>query len=157
MVRSAGTIETLGGEIEELIKLNGVFKLIGQGTAQDVVEALAVAPDMAGLGREAMERLMRKALSENAFLELLYATDANGVQITENIAPAGFGRGGPSVRGKNWSTRPWFTGAMKNQDTSISPIYLSEASGEYCLTISTPIIAQGRIVGVLGADIKVFS
>ncbi|EHJ47609.1 methyl-accepting chemotaxis sensory transducer [Solidesulfovibrio carbinoliphilus subsp. oakridgensis] len=158
MLRSAGTIETLGGEIEELIKLNGVFKLIGQGTAQDVVEALAVAPDMAGLAREAMERLMRKALSENAFLELLYATDANGVQITENIAPAGFNsKGAASVRGKNWSSRPWFTGAMKNQDTSISPIYLSEASGEYCLTISTPILAQGRIVGVLGADIKVFS
>ncbi len=157
MVRSAGTIETLGGEIEELIKLNGVFKLIGQGTAQDAVESLAAAPDMAGLSREAMERLMRKALAENSFLELLYATDANGIQITENIAPAGFpAKGAASVRGKNWSGRPWFTGVMKNQDTSISPIYISEASGEYCLTISTPILAQGRIVGVLGADIKVF-
>jgi methyl-accepting chemotaxis protein len=157
MVRSAATIEDLGGEIEELIKLNGVFKLIGQGTAQDVVEALAGVPEMASLSRESMERHMRKALSQNAFLELLYATDAAGVQITENIAPTGFhAKRNASVRGKNWSARPWFTGVMKNQDTSISPIYMSEASGEYCLTISTPIFVGDRILGVLGADIKVF-
>jgi len=157
MVRSAGTIETLGGEIEELIKLNGVFKLIGQGTAQDVVEALAAAPEMTSLAQEPMERLMRQTLAENAFLELLYATDATGKQITENIAPAGFqAKAAASVRGKNWATRPWFIGVMRNQDTSISPIYLSEASGEYCLTISTPMFSQGRIAGVLAADIKVF-
>jgi methyl-accepting chemotaxis protein len=157
MVRSAATIEALGGEIEELIKLNGVFKLIGQGTAQDAVETLAVAPEMTGLARDAMERLMRRALAENAFLELLYATDARGVQITENIAPTGFAaKQAASVRGKDWSSRPWFAGVMQNQDTSISPIYVSEASGEYCLTISTPIRDGDHIVGVLGADIKVF-
>ena len=157
MVRSAATIESLSGEIEELIKLNGVFKLIGQGTAQDVVESLAAAPDMLTLAQEPMERLMRRALAENAFLELLYVTNAQGTQITENIAPAGFQtKAAASVRGKNWSNRPWFTGVIRNQDTSISPIYLSEASGEYCLTISTPILDGDRIVGVLGADIKVF-
>ena len=31
-----------------------------------------------GLDRAGMERLMRQALAENAFLELLYATDATG-------------------------------------------------------------------------------
>ncbi len=158
MVRSAETIETLGGEIEELIKLNGVFKLIGQGAAQDVVESLAADPDMRTLRQEPMERLMRQALAEHGFLELLYATDAKGVQITENIAPAGFrARQTRSVRGTNWSARPWFSGAMQNGDTSISPIYVSEASGEYCLTISTPIFAEDQIIGILGADIKVFS
>ncbi|UJX42958.1 methyl-accepting chemotaxis protein [Desulfovibrio sp. JY] len=157
MVRSAGTIEALGGEIEELIKLNGVFKLIGQGTAQDVVEGLAATTDMTGLAQAAMERRMRDALSQNAFLELLYATDAQGIQITENIAPAGFpASASGSVKGKNWSARPWFTEVIKKKDTSISAIYVSEASGEYCLTISTPIFADERIVGVLGADIKVF-
>jgi len=157
MVRSAGTIEALGGEIEELIKLNGVFKLIGQGTAQDVVEGLAATTDMTGLAQAAMERRMRDALSQNAFLELLYATDAQGIQITENIAPVGFpASASGSVKGKNWSARPWFTEVIKKKDTSISAIYVSEASGEYCLTISTPIFADERIIGVLGADIKVF-
>jgi len=157
MVRSSGTIETLGDQIEELIKLNGVFKLIGQGAAQDAVEALAGDPDMIGLAQEAMERRMRQALAANAFLELLYVTDARGVQVTENIAPASARiKQSGSVRGTNWSGRPWFTACMENRDTAISPIYVSQASGEYCLTISTPIFAQDHIVGVLGADIKVF-
>jgi methyl-accepting chemotaxis protein len=157
MARSAATIEALGGEIEELIKLNGVFRLIGQGAAQDAVEALAAAPAMTGLDREGMERLMRRALADNAFLELLYATDAKGVQVTENIAPAGFkSTSTASMIGKNWSSRPWFTSVRENQGTAISPIYLSEASGEYCLTISVPIHAGDQVVGVLGADIKVF-
>lgn len=157
MVRSSGTIETLGGQIEELIKLNGVFKLIGQGVAQDAVEALAREPDLSGLRPDAMERCMRQSLAANAFLELLYATDATGVQVTENIAPSGARVGAGSVRGTNWSNRPWFTACMHNRDTAISPIYVSQASGEYCLTISTPIFAGERLVGVLGADIKVFA
>jgi methyl-accepting chemotaxis protein len=157
MLRSTRTIEKLGGEIEELIKLNGVFKLIGQGTAQDAVEEAAVHPDMTGLHPEAMEKLMHGMIARFDFLELLYATDASGLQLTENIAPQSFrSQGAGSVKGKNWSKRPWFTGAMHNGDTHISPIYLSEASGEYCLTISTPILRDGRIVGVLAADIKVF-
>ena len=60
------------------------------------------------------------------------------------------------MRGTNWSSRPWFTACMDKGDTAISPIYVSQASGAYCLTISTPILDQGCIVGVLGADIKVF-
>jgi len=157
MLRSSATIEKLGEEIEELLKLNGVFKLIGQGTAQDAVEEAAAHPDMAGLRAQAMERLMREMISRFDFFELLYATDAAGVQITENIAPPQFrSKDSGSARGKNWSKRPWFTGAMRNGDTHISPIYLSEASGEYCLTISTPMLCEGRIVGVLAADIKVF-
>ncbi|QLA14160.1 methyl-accepting chemotaxis protein [Desulfolutivibrio sulfodismutans] len=157
MLRSSATIEKLGGEIEELLKLNGVFKLIGQGTAQDAVEEAAAHPDMAGLRPQAMERLMREMISRFDFFELLYATDAAGVQVTENISPPQFrSTDTGSVKGKNWSKRPWFTGAMQNGDTSISPIYLSEASGEYCLTISTPMLREGRIVGVLAADIKIF-
>jgi methyl-accepting chemotaxis protein len=157
MLRSTRTIEKLGGEIEELIKLNGVFKLIGQGTAQDAVEEAAALPDMAGLRPESMERIMREMVSRFDFFELVYATDASGVQLTENIAPATFRPAGAAqVKGKNWSARPWFAGAMKNGDTYISPIYLSEASGEYCLTISTPIVRDDRLAGVLAADIKVF-
>jgi len=157
MVRSSGTIETLGGQIEELIKLNAVFRLLGQGEAQALVERLATEPDIVGLNRAAMEGAMRQAVVANAFFELLYATDARGVQITENIAPAGFhAKTGQSARGHDWSQRPWFTACMANGDTVISPMYVSEASGAYCLTISTPIFDKDRILGVFAADIKVF-
>ncbi len=152
MQRSTGAIEKLGGEIKELIKLNGVFRLIGQGSAQELVEALAAEDAVASLEQGGMERAMRAAGHGHSFLELLYATDASGVQVTENISPSGT-ESGTSVRGRDWSSRPWFTGVVQNNDTFISPIYLSEASGEYCLTISTPILRGRDMVGVLAADI----
>ncbi len=157
MLRSTQTIDQLGHDIEELIKLNGVFKLIGQGTAQDVVEALALHPNMLSMDRLPVEQLMRKTLSENHFIELLYATDARGVQFTENIRPATSSTmPAKSACGSHWASRPWFKGVIENEDTYISPIYESQASGEYCLTISTPIIDNDQIKGVLAADIKVF-
>ena len=75
MIRSGTTIEALGGEIEELIKLNGVFKLIGQGTAQDVVEDLAAAPGMASLERHTVEGRMRKQKDGSFSTTLDLATD----------------------------------------------------------------------------------
>ncbi|WP_051261516.1 methyl-accepting chemotaxis protein [Desulfovibrio inopinatus] len=157
MLRSTQTIDQLGHEIEELIKLNGVFKLIGQGTAQDAVEELALHPDTISMQRQPVERLMRHALSEHHFMELLYATDAKGIQFTENIGTAHASSApAKSVLGSNWTTRPWFRGVMENEDTYISPIYESQASGEYCLTIATPIVVDQKILGVFAADIKVF-
>jgi methyl-accepting chemotaxis protein len=157
MERQAATIGELGHEIEELIKLNGVLRLIGEGKAQALVEELAAGADIAGLNQAAMERAMRQAAIANPFFELLYATDGRGVQITENIpGPAFKGGAGGSVKGKNWSSRPWFTGVAQNQDTYVSPIYESSASGQYCLTISTPIRRDGQLAGVFAADIQVF-
>ena len=158
MQSSTETIGRLESEILELIKLTGLLKLIGEGTAQTTVESLAQTPALQSLQQGAVESLLRKTIAENSFLELLYLTDARGVQVTENIAPASFkSKHTQSVRGKNWSTRPWFKGALENMDTYISPIYLSEASGDYCLTIAVPVFKAETLVGVLGADIKVFS
>lgn len=157
MHSSADTITELEGEIEELIKLNGLLQLIGEGKAQDSVEALAASSELESMQQQAIERTLKLALSKHDFLELLYVTDEKGVQVTENIAPASFkGAGGKSVKGTQWRERPWFKGVMENRDTFISPIYLSKASGDYCLTISAPIWNEGRLVGVLAADIKIF-
>ena len=158
MHRSLTTVERMGEEIEELAKLTGLLRIIGEGQAQEVVEMLAVHPDMTVMNSQKMEALMRKAVDEHAFMELLYVTDSQGTQVTENIAARSFKavRNG-SVKGRNWKDRPWFVGAMQNGDTFISPIYASQASGDYCLTISTPIPGAGGVRGVLAADIKVFS
>ena len=158
MNRSAATIERLGDEIEELAKLNGVLQRIGRGDAQELVETMAAGPEMASMAQETMERAMHRAIAEHGFLELLYATDAHGEQVTENIAAPDFPEQTGSVRGTDWSGKEWFTGAMENGDTFISGIYTSDASGQYCLTISTPITStDGHTLGVLAADIRVFT
>ena len=158
MIRSTETISKLGGEIEELIKLNGVFKLIGQGEAQEVLEEMAQQEAMISLDQEGMEPIMERAIREHSFFEVLYATDASGVQITENITPKDFdSRHAESVKGRDWTGRPWYQGVMENKDTYISPVYLSKASGDYCMTIATPIFENRTIRGVLAADIKIFT
>jgi methyl-accepting chemotaxis protein len=105
-----------------------------------------------------MERLMERMVAEHAFLELVYVTDGHGVQVTENIASADFKAGGSgSALGRSWESRPWFQGAVRNNGVYVSPIYLSEASNDYCLTISVPMTGNGGVTGVVAADIKLFS
>ncbi len=158
MRRSLETVGRMGQEIEELAKLTGLLRIIGEGQAQEVVEMLAAHPDMAAMRVPKMEALMRRAVDGHDFMELLYVTDCHGNQVTENIAARSFrSMGNGSVKGRNWRDRPWFVGAMDNADTFVSPIYTSKASGDYCLTISAPIFGADGVTGVLAADIKVFS
>ena len=158
MERASGAVERLTSQVEELVKLSGVFRLIGEGKAQELVEAMAANPAMRSLDRARMEPLMERAVVENSFLELVYVTDENGVQVTENIASADFRAADPrSALGSAWSERPWFQGAVRNRGVYVSPIYLSEATKDYCLTISVPVTDNGRVAGVVAADIKLFS
>ncbi len=158
MERASSAVERLTSQVEELVKLSGVFQLIGKGEAQELVESLAASPDMLSLDRSRMEQLMQRMVAEHAFLELVYVTDGHGVQVTENIASASFkSSGGGSALGRSWDSRPWFQGAVRNRGVYVSPIYLSEASEDYCLTISVPMMNNGHITGVVAADIKLFS
>ena len=156
MRRSLQTVESMGDEIEELAKLTGLLRIIGEGQAQEVVETLGTHPEMAAMKPSVMENMMRGAVNQHGFLELLYATDRDGIQVTENIASAHFkGGSNGTVKGANWKDRSWFKGAKESGDTHISAIYKSSASGDYCLTISTPIMENHTIKGILAADIKV--
>jgi len=151
------SIRKLDGQIQELVKLSGVFRIISEGKALAEVEQIAHGKEVSSLDRARAEKVMKAAVDRNSFLELLYLTDGKGVQITENIAPRDFRASySESVRGKDWSRRPWFQGAAKSKDTFLSSIYVSEASGDYCLTVSVPILQGDTVVGVLGADIKLF-
>lgn len=157
MRQSTETIASLTKEIEELIKLNGLFKLVGQGKVQDAVEGIAASQPMQSMQREALEKEMHKAMDKNKMFELIYVTDSRGKQVTENLGPRGSSTSGArSVLGKDWSNRPWYQGTVEKMETYISPVYLSEASGEYCLTIATPIWNDNKHVGVLAVDIRVF-
>jgi len=157
MTGAMESIHRLDGQIQELVKLSGVFRIISEGKVLAEVEQIAHGKEVASLTRDRAEPAMRHAVDRHPFLELLYLTDGAGIQITENIAPKDFRAAyADSARGKNWSGRPWFAGAVKNKDTFLSSIYVSEASGDYCLTVSVPIMQGDAVVGVLGADIKLF-
>jgi len=155
MNRCEQGLDTLLEQVGALANLNSVFTLLGQGVVQDVIEQLACSPELESMERARMEAGLRRALADNAFLELAYITDASGRQVVSNIPQAGFSQQEGAGFGKNWSSRPWFTGAVKSKDIFISEVYVSSASNAPCITVSRPIeAADGTMLGVLGLDVK---
>ncbi|WP_410769967.1 methyl-accepting chemotaxis protein [Fontibacillus sp. BL9] len=54
----------------------------------------------------------------------------------------------------NAKGRDWFRGAM-NGETVISEVYVSAITKRRCITLSVPILKEGDVIGVLGADLSV--
>ncbi|MGJ3522026.1 methyl-accepting chemotaxis protein [Nitratidesulfovibrio sp. D1] len=156
MHRANDDIAALSAEMARLATLNKVFHVIGEGTVQTLMHGLAESPDIRSMRRERIEAHLRRVIAAAPHLELLYMTDAKGRQIISNIAPAALATpADEAAHGKDWSSRPWFTGAMSIGDLYISESYVSQASGAPCITVSLPMEdAAGNPVALLAADVK---
>ncbi|WP_320174140.1 methyl-accepting chemotaxis protein [Maridesulfovibrio sp.] len=157
MAGAGEAVSVLGGRVADLDDMIGVFKLVGNGKVQEVIDSLAKSSDVLSLNRGLQERAMHKALRDNRFLELLYITDHNGIQTVSNISGQwqSFAEDG-SACGKDWSGREWFSGAVEDQTMYVSDVYESSATGENCITVSGPFFdSKGRVLGVIAADVKV--
>ncbi|GAB6058313.1 methyl-accepting chemotaxis protein [Desulfonatronum parangueonense] len=157
MSDSVAQIESLASRVEDLTTLNRVFERIGHGQVQKLITDLARSKTILSLSRTDQEQTLRKVIREQEDLELLYVTDARGVQIVANIPRPGMeSEKDQKVLGKDWSARPWFSEAMKSPIPYISGVYTSQASGEPCITVSTSFKDhQGQMLGVLAADVRV--
>ncbi len=144
----------LWGQVEELLTLNSVFQTLGQGEVQDLINTMARSSAIVSFKREEQEKALREAVRGSSFLELLYITDARGVQVVSNIPRPGQDKPEDKASfNKDWSTRPWFTAPMQTGGLTVSDVYVSSATGANCITVSTPVRdGQGKILGVLAAD-----
>ncbi len=140
---------------DQQLQATGIFILPQYRKAEQAVLALAALQDVCkpGTGTDlALEQGMRPL----DYLELVYLTDANGMQISSNILRSGqvFSRD-TSALGKNWSRKEWFRRVRETGQPHISELYKSEATDTFCLTISVPVYRNGGTwAGVLGADIN---
>lgn len=146
--------DAVRGESDRLLEGLGDFQLdIHQQIRQRVV-ALAAEPAMAG-GLGEAERAMQRCIAQDSRLELLYLVGADGIQVSENVLAADLAPAKDSVRGKNWSSRPWFRAAKEQLLPHISPVYRSSATDAFCFTLSAPVFDHdGRLRYVLGADVR---
>ncbi len=91
------------------------------------------------------------------FIKFIYITDTKGNKITENVTQRvdkGVYKDKFDEFG-DFSDRAWFIGAMKNKGVYFTDLYTSKLTGILCITVSSPIKdAKGKILGVLGVDIK---
>jgi len=149
-------------ELAEKIKLlterqllaTGIFILPQYRKAERAVAAMAEDPDIRTPGSRTDQALQRR-LQPLSYLELVYLTDGDGIQVSSNVFRSGQTTTcDPTAKGKNWSRKDWFRQVRETGTAYISEIYQSEATDSFCLTISVPIYRDGTWAGVLGADIN---
>jgi methyl-accepting chemotaxis protein len=151
----AGLAEKVKTLTEEQLLATGIFILPQYRKAEAEVVTMATDPDISSTGNNSLDQALQRSMQPLAFLELVYLTDTEGVQISSNVA-----RKEQSIecditaRGKNWSRKIWFQKVKETKQPYISDIYKSEATNTFCLTISVPVYRQAEWVGVLGADIN---
>ncbi len=155
----AEEVQTLSDRLESLsggaLDAIGVFRLETHRGAREAVEATAEPfQEQEQLRRDALEQAMRQALRGSSTLELFYATDRQGRQITENVAGEGFDIAyEESGVGQDWSARDWFQRAAQDGQTYVTPLYRSAASSDYCFTVAVPLVDPfGEVLGVMAAD-----
>ncbi len=159
LLRSSSNLKSLSKDLhslsEEQILDIGKFRIKIHNYAKQIVEMAAKTYEIKSMHRFTMERYLKELIGSKDIFELLYVTDENGIQVTDNISRDDFKAAyGSSGYGENWSDRDWFKKVKETSNTYISDIYLSVATNSYCFTVSTPILDNKKnLIGVLGADV----
>lgn len=144
-------VEDFESMSEEMLSLVGTFKTTLHEKAQRFVEALAENPEVLSVDPERIERFLAAQFGRYPWVELLYATDGSGHQVTGNVSASGTD---PAVRGRDWSSRPWFVGPVRTKTTYLSGLYRSLATKDFCFTAAVPILKGEVVSGIVAADIN---
>jgi len=156
---SADALKTMGTDVKRstdaLLLGVGRFRFaVHERAAHELTQLLAALPAVR-LGKARLERALEDWLGARRHFELVYVTNGQGQQITDNIASRdGTIRHEPGFE-KDWSGRPWFRDAIANAEPISTDLYLSTATGELCFTVAAALRDRdGRLDGVVGADVN---
>lgn len=163
-MRSKATqVAELGSDVhrqsDALLHGLGKFRLQIHHKAMMQIQTLGQSAVLVGAGPVECEEVLRQALQQQSWFELMYLVDVSGRQLVENIFAEGIGTASEnSAKGRDWHDRPWFFEVIKRQAPFITEVYRSSATDAFCFTVSVPIFdVSGRIVRVLAADAKLSS
>lgn len=133
------------------------FEVIEEKTekiALELVEEYSNKPEIMSMNTDKITEVLEDIVTNNQFLQMAYVTDADGIQITENIAQPWIEKAKEiSRKGDDRSQRPWFASIIKDGKSSVTDYYISKTTEELCVTASAPITNEnGEFVGVLAMD-----
>jgi methyl-accepting chemotaxis protein len=101
---------------------------------QECLEGISTLP---GTDREHLDRYLGDWIDRHDQVELVYAMDRRGRQVSSNIVSD---KHKGSVReqgfGEDRSRKEYFSSLQKGDRVYVSDIYLSDASGRLCITVS---------------------
>lgn len=148
--------EAVRSESDRLLAGLGGFRLDPHAEVLAAVERLAQQPALRDGDIARAEATMRDALQRDERFELLYLVADSGRQLSENLFAADLQQGGDrSMRGADWSQRPWFRAVRDNRRSYVSAVYRSSATDAFCFTIAAPVLRDdGELARVLGVDVR---
>jgi len=97
-----------------------------------------------------METVMQRFVDDNPFIQFTYVVNKEGKLLTKNITQEvdkdKYERFGI---GEDFSNRPWFTEALRINNTYVTDFYKSIMTDALCITVSTPLRDEkGGVKGV---------
>lgn len=92
--------------------------------------------------------IMPLAKKAGKFDEMFYA------ELNGDLYPTGKSEPHP---GFDANSRDWFQIAKQTRSTYVSKPYAGAQDGDTLITISTPVISNGDVIGIMGADLKLKS
>ncbi len=148
--------EAVRSESDRLLAGLGGFRLDPHAEVLSAVERLSQQPALRDGDLARVEAAMREALQRDPRFELLYLVGDSGRQLSENLFAGDVRQvSSDSMRGADWSQRPWFRAVRDSGCSFISEVYRSSATDAFCFTIAVPVLRDdGVLARVLGVDVR---
>ncbi|NLF38527.1 histone-lysine N-methyltransferase [bacterium] len=107
---------------------------------------------------DVIQPVIEKIVDENPFIQRMYVTDSNGVQITDNATDeplrAAYERD-HDVKGTDKSDRQWIRKTLQKPAVHVSDFYTSTITHKLCFSAGVPVLDyRDQLVGVIGADLN---
>lgn len=160
-------------KLKKVGKTAGGNVIVVEAATPRVLRPEAASPTLSGWEQhvlDILQRLLQEPRGRDAraldhvfkaypFFEVLFELDAEGVQTHANwINPTMYGRIRAGGAGANRSAQSYFAPVRDSGQPFVSPIYLSSATEDFCLTIAAPVYGPGRrFAGVLVGDLNLAS
>jgi EAL domain-containing protein (putative c-di-GMP-specific phosphodiesterase class I)/GGDEF domain-containing protein len=121
--------------------------------------AISALDRIASQPRKADPHLLDADFANYPYFEVVFELDDQGVQRYPNwLNPEMYGRIKAGGQGMDRAHQSYFRSVMASGLPYVSPIYLSSATEDFCLTVASPVsAAKGQAFGVLVADINISS
>lgn len=106
---------------------------------------------------EAIYPVLMQLVEENPFIQRMYVTDTNGLQITENATKKELKelyQKDHDTKETDKSNREWIKKTLRTGEIHISQFYNSQITHKLCFSAGVPILDyKDTLIGVMGADL----
>ncbi|OGI10341.1 MAG: histone-lysine N-methyltransferase [Candidatus Margulisbacteria bacterium GWF2_35_9] len=119
-----------------------------------LIKELAADEKMISMDPKQIEPLLLNLSNQDPAMKLLAVTNIDGMKITKNITQIeDRAKYETKLHSQSFSDREWFLQPMKDGETHITQIYMSQITMQPTITVSTPVFSKNdKIIGIISID-----